>query len=404
MIEIAAAKTLILGHATPNSVVRQSLDQSCGCVLAEDAVSDLDSPPHDKALMDGYAMCAADFASGRREFSVIEEVTAGDVPTRRVDSETATRIMTGAPVPEGADAVVMVEQTETLGGDRERIRVLADVVKAGQNILPKALVFNRGESILPKGRRLSAADIGLLAEIGCAQPAVFEQTKVAILATGNELVDASEVPGPGQIRNSNGPMLHAAMEEAGGRPTVLGVARDEVDDLRRLITAGLQHDVLLLSGGVSAGVLDLVPQVLADQGVEQVFHKVHLKPGKPLWFGVWQSDSRRCLVFGLPGNPVSSFVCFHLFVRPAIAAMNGQSNIDVPVVRAALAAEFRSTGSRPTFFPSRLTNEQGQTVVAPLPWKGSADLRTVAEANALAFFPQEKTTFPSGELVDVYLI
>jgi molybdopterin molybdotransferase len=233
------------------------------------------------------------------------------------------------------------------------------------------------------------------------QVRVARRPTLAVLATGNELVPAEQTPAPGHIRNSNGPMLLAAAQAAGAVAVDLKIARDDAQQLRSLIARGLEHDVLVISGGVSAGVLDLVPGVLAELGVQQVFHKVHLKPGKPLWFGVLARGPVDTLVFGLPGNPVSSLVCFELFVRPAIGQLAGRGDTSLVEVAAELAVDYLQRGDRPTYFPARLANVDGRHRVEPLRWQGSGDLRTLVQANALAYFPPGERAYRAGETVRV---
>jgi molybdopterin molybdotransferase len=260
--------------------------------------------------------------------------------------------------------------------------------------------------VLSRGKRLRAIELGLLAEVGRGEVQVNRQPSVAIIATGNELVSVMTVPASGQIRNSNGPLLAALVEQTGGEPVDLGIARDETGELRAKVTEGLQHDVVVLSGGVSAGVLDLVPQVLREVGVQEVFHKVNLKPGKPLWFGVRRDGAaeRQALVFGLPGNPVSTLVCFELFVRPAIQSMQGEAPIGLARTTATLGREHRQRGERPTYWPSFVREDNGTRSVMPLPWQGSGDLRTLTDANCLAFFPAGERIFAVGEQVEVLLL
>ncbi|MEQ8789164.1 MAG: molybdopterin molybdotransferase MoeA [Pirellulaceae bacterium] len=408
MLEVAEALQRVLAETRAKSPRTVPLSDALGMVLAEDAVSDVDSPPHDKALMDGYAVLAADAHTGPVELRVLEQVAAGATPAQTVVPGAATRIMTGAPIPDGADAVVMVEQTEPLGVENAnsaadvpvRVRINASRVDSGQNIMRRAASMRRGEVVLNSGRLLRPMEIGLLAEVGRAEVRVVPRADVAVLSTGDELVPADSLPGGGQIRNSNGPMLRAMVERAGGRAVDLGIGRDEEAELRRLVALGLQHDVLVLSGGVSAGVLDLVPRVLASEGVEQVFHKVHLKPGKPLWFGIRRRQPHDTLVFGLPGNPVSSLVCFELFVRPAIAALAGERN-DAPVQTATLAAAHRQRGDRPTYWPARRSSDVRSVSVTPLNWKGSADLRTLADADCLIYFPPGEREYAVGDEVEI---
>jgi molybdopterin molybdotransferase len=228
------------------------------------------------------------------------------------------------------------------------------------------------------------------------------------LPTGNEIVPAGQTLASGQIRDSNGPMLVASAARAGAEAVEIGIARDTHDELRRMVEQGLAADVLILSGGVSAGKFDLVPGVLAELGVEQVFHKIAMRPGKPLWFGVKRGPDRQCLVFGLPGNPVSSLVCFELFVRPAIAALGGRGFRGLPVERAELTAPCDHTGGRAAYLPAHVTLSAGSAAGCPeveiLPWHGSADVATLAKANALARLPEEKLQLPAGAQVDVLML
>jgi molybdopterin molybdotransferase len=246
--------------------------------------------------------------------------------------------------------------------------------------------------------------LGVLAESGAAEISVFSKPRVAVLSTGNELVAPESRPAAGQIRNSNGPMLESLVARAGCTAVNLGIGRDDRDELDQLVANGLEEDVLILSGGVSAGVLDLVPEVLAANGVEQIFHKVRIKPGKPVWFGIKKDSQGDKLVFGLPGNPVSSLVCFELFVRPALAKLAGQEANALEQRTARLTTRHTRYGDRPTYFPARLFEQDGRAQVEPLAWKGSADLRTLADANCLALFPPSDEEFAEGTAVEVFLL
>jgi molybdopterin molybdotransferase len=382
---VAEARNLILSFARPLPPQTLPLDPSVlGLVLAEDVAADLDSPPHDKALMDGYAVRSADLAAGSATLTVTEEVTAGQVPTLPVGPGLAARIMTGAPLPAGADAVVMVERSEPLADGRVR---LADrPPRPGQHVLPRGREMRRGEVVLKAGTVLRPQDVGLLAALGRAQVRAVPPPRVHVLVTGDELVEAPGVPGPGQIRNSNGPMLLAQVSRGGGRPRYLGIARDRRDSLEPLIDQGLAAPVLILSGGVSMGTRDLVPQVLAERGVRPVLHKVEMKPGKPLFFGVADRAEGPTLVFGLPGNPVSSFVGFELFMRPVLRRLAGHADPGPRQVTAALAEDFAYRSDRPTYHPARVEVADGWRV-RPVPWFGSPDLRGLGPANALLLLP-----------------
>ncbi len=411
MLSVAEALKLILAQAMPLPPTVVPLMDAIGCILASDVASDVDSPPHDKSMVDGYAIVAADLATGSAMLRVLEEVTAGDVPRLRVELGAATRIMTGAPLPDGADAVVMIERTQICAGDLSQpgggdhaanVRIADSPAKPGQNIMRRATSLGRGQIVLTAGRRLRPAEIGVAAEVGRARISIIPPVKVAILATGNELVDAGQTPQPGQIRNSNGPLLMAAARRAGGVAIDLGIARDEPAMLEERISTGLkQADIFVLSGGVSAGVLDLVPGVLANLGVRQVFHKVNLKPGKPIWFGVLRPAQGGCkLVFGLPGNPVSSLVCFELFVRPAMSKSSGQYAA-VAGQTAVLSIDFQQRGDRDTYFPATLDRQAIPPRVTPVAWRGSADLCGFSAAGALAIFPAGDRVYRAGESIEV---
>ncbi len=394
MLSVPQALDLVLRHAAARPAVDVRLSDALGLVLAQDVASDVNSPPHDKAMVDGYAVRADDFCNGVAELTVIEEVPAGQVPRRAVLPGAATRIMTGAPVPENANAVVMVEHTELVGA---RVRIRQASVTPGMNIMPLGSSLRRGEVVLRAGRRIRPLETGLLAEVGCTCPAVFPRPQVAVLSTGNELVPPRSLPEAGKIRNSNGPMLTAAVTSAGAVPLPLGIARDEPLELRAKMSEGLEADALLLSGGVSAGRFDLVPGTLEHLGVRKVFHKIRLKPGKPIWFGIKPDERGARLVFGLPGNPVSALVCFHLFVRPALAALAGEAPAGLSFVKATLTAEHQQRGDRTTFYPARLELPH----VTPLAWQGSADLRGFAAADALLHLPPGERAYRAGEEVEV---
>ena len=411
MLTVSEALEAILREVDPLAPVSRALGESLGLVLAAQVRSDLDSPPFDKALMDGYAIRCADIRGAGAELLIVEEVTAGRVPKRAVEFGQATRIMTGAPIPDGADAVVKVEDTEMVGTDR--VRILAAEAHPEQNVIRRGTSMRSGEVVLEAGRSLRAQELAALAEMGCHQVSVQQRPTMAVLATGDELVPVGETPGPGQIRNSNETMLAAQIEHAGGQAVPLGIAKDEREHLRQWIQAGLQHDVLLLSGGVSAGKLDLVPSELERAGVEQIFHKVRVKPGKPVWFGVLRrkSDSKTdpacgrnsCLVFGLPGNPVSSMVCFELFVRTAIRRLSGHQDAKPQTISARLAHPHVHNDDRETYFPAAFEWLAEGPVVTLMKWHGSSDLQSTRHANAMAVFPDEPVEYSGGDFVDVIL-
>ncbi len=395
MLTVAEAQAIVLRHSRPLS---PRTDQpTLGRVLAEDVVSDLDMPPYDKALMDGYAVRSSDLAAGRAVLTVIEEVTAGRTPERTLHAGQATRIMTGAPIPEGADAVIMIERTRLEG---DRVVIEDGALKPGQNIMRRGREMRRGETVLARGCVLRPEELGVLATVGRTNVAMHPAPAVAVLCTGDEIVDAGQTPGPGQIRNGNGPMLCAQVARAGGRPQYLGIARDRLEQLRALVNDGLRANVLVLSGGVSAGKLDLVPGALQDAGVEAHFHKVELKPGKPVYFGT----RGETMVFGLPGNPVSALVCFELFVRPALRRLAGHADARPSIVRAALAEDYAYRTDRPTYHPAWLdTSDLGWRVRA-VPWHGSPDLRGLTGSNAFVILPPGDHRHQAGLVFEVLCV
>ncbi|HZU38142.1 MAG TPA: gephyrin-like molybdotransferase Glp, partial [Gemmataceae bacterium] len=284
MLSVADARALVLEQANPLPSTGLPLGAAAlGLVLAEDIASDLDVPPYDKALMDGYAVRSADLPGGHGELAILEEVHAGRVPRLPVGAGQCTRIMTGAALPEGADAVIMVERTQSRADGR--VEISDESLKSGQNILRRGSEMKRGQVVLSAGATLGPTELGLLATVGRTTVQAHPTPCVAILATGDELVEPDQFPGPGQIRNSNGPMLTALASRAGARPRYLGIAPDQTTRLRELVSEGLKESVLILSGGVSAGTRDLVPGVLQELGVRPHFHQVAMKPGKPVFFG-----------------------------------------------------------------------------------------------------------------------
>jgi molybdopterin molybdotransferase len=399
LLSVAEAQAIVLRESRPLPIESAPLGPaSLGLILAEDVASDLDMPPYDKALMDGYAVRAADLPEGRGDLRVLEEITAGQTPQHTLTSGTASRIMTGAPIPAGADAVVIIERTRMR--DDGRVQIEDRPPKPQQNILLRAREMRAGEAVLAAGSLLRPKEVGLLAAVGRAAVRVVPRPRVAVLSTGDELVEAPQAPGPGQIRNSNGPMLAALVARAGAALRYLGIARDRLDNLRPLVAEGLGADVFVLSGGVSAGKLDLVPGVLQDAGVTAHFHKVAMKPGKPVLFGTRDHDGRRSLVFGLPGNPVSALVCFELFVRPALGRLAGHADAGPRWVKATLAEDFLYATDRPTYHPAHMEATESGSRVRPVPWFGSADLRGLSRANALVLLPAGDGRYHAAQVLE----
>ena len=397
MLSVEQGQEIVLKHARPLPAETADVTPALlGQILAADVASDIDMPPYDKSMMDGYALRAQDLHNGQEALEIVEEITAGKVPQRALATGQSARIMTGAPIPINADAVVMIERSKPVGTNR--VQIEDHSVLAGQNILPKGKEMRRGEVVLSAGTLLRPQTLGTLATVGRTTASVYPRPQVAIVPTGDEIVEVSEKPGPGQIRNGNGPMLMAQVARAGGTPRYLGIARDREDSLRALITAGLGDPILILSGGVSAGKLDLVPGVLHNLGVEAHFHKVAMKPGKPVFFGTRDGH----LVFGLPGNPVSSLVSFEAFVRPAIRKLLGKRQLERSTVQAVALEGARSPRGIRQYRRGVLHREAGGGYgVSLVGGAGSHLIASLALSNCLVIIPEEVTELAAGSHVTV---
>lgn len=400
MIEMDDAIRIVLENTSTVEVTSVDLMEALGRTLAQDVRSDINMPPFDKAAMDGYAVVGRDIARASQTdpsvLEVIEEIPAGTVPQKAIASGQASRIMTGAPVPEGADTVVMVEDTVTENG---RVKVL-DVTETGKNIASLGEDVRVDQTVLTAGTMIRSPEIGILAAVGAVRVSVYRQPVVGVVATGSEVVEPANKPEPGQIRNSNGSSMIAQALQAGAITRYLGIVEDNEEALKQVISEGLDTcDILTLSGGVSAGVYDLVQGAMADCGVEVLFDQIRMKPGKPLTFGVWGQK----LIFGLPGNPVSSVVGMELMVRPALRKMQQMSSLHHPTVKAILEADFRQTPGRKQFVPCKSENQGASWKTRWVGHHGSADLFSLARANGLFMVDAEVEFVEAGSEVDVIL-
>jgi molybdopterin molybdotransferase len=397
VISVAEAFETVLAHAHPLGTEEVSLAFAAGRYLAEDVAADLDVPPFDRAMMDGYALRAADTARAPAALRITGQIRAGQLPTAPVTAGEAIQIMTGAPVPAGADAVQQVEKTRAL--DEGRVEV-AEAVLPGQNVAPRGCEVRAGTTVLETGRRIDAAAVAVLATAGRDRLRVGRLPRVALLVTGDELVEASQRPAGGQIRNANGPALLAQIESAGALAEALGVAPDDTESIAALVERGLAADVLVLSGGVSAGAFDLVEAVLDRFGVEVLFERVAIKPGAPLVFGRRGST----LVFGLPGNPVSAMVTFDVFVRAALERLQGGRGAARPLVDVVLEGPARNRSRREAYLPAWVRPSGARLVALPLPSAGSADVFAHARANALVVLAADRTEAAAGESAPALLL
>ncbi|MEE9276609.1 MAG: gephyrin-like molybdotransferase Glp [bacterium] len=401
MISVEEAQETILSRIAPLGRVRVPLVEALGRVLDEEVIAPRPIPPWPNSAMDGYAVRAQDVAAASREtpatLRVIEEIQAGMEARRTVGEGEAIRIMTGAPIPRGADAVVLVEETERAGPDSVRVFL---AVPGGEAVRLAGEDVKAGEKVFSAGTRLNPAAVGMLANIGRPGVLVHQKPRVAILATGEELIDLGKELAAGQIYNSNSYALATQVIEAGGEPLMLGIARDSVEDLERRMREGLSADVLVTSGGVSVGDFDFVKDTLGGLGNEMHFWRVRMKPGKPMAFGTIQGRP----VFGLPGNPVSTMVSFDLFVRPALLKMQGQANLFRPEVEARLLHPLRKSPERRHYVRAVAAHRGGEWTVRAIEAQGSNILHSMVRANALVVFPEGETELRAGDRVRTLIL
>ncbi len=399
MLRIEDALDIILRHTPTLEEEEVRLADAVGRVLRRDCVSDLDLPPFDRARMDGYALRAADTESaapGRPvRLRAVGEAAAGRAFEGRVGAGEAARIMTGAPLPAGADAVEKIEVVRVL--DHSLIEIEAPV-KPGQFITPRGVEAREGEVIVKSGERVTPSISAALASFGCARLKVSRKPRLALISTGAELVDVERRPGPSQIRNSNTYSLAGYAGAAGAEALSLGVAPDDLGATRAAISEALsKSDVVMLSGGVSMGDYDLVKPALRDLGAEILVEKVAMHPGKPTVFAKLGEK----IVFGLPGNPVSVAVSFHLFARPALLKIQGASDIHLPRMRAYVSRQVKGAPPRRSHQPGRLVIRDGRAEVEPLKWSGSSDLVAFMRADCLIVVPEDRQSLNEGELIEV---
>lgn len=394
-VSFEEARRLILDMSYPLGTERVQLLDAAGRALAEDFFAPWDLPRYDNSAMDGYAIQAAD-ASVHNELMVSGYNPAGAMDSPAVTPGCAVKVMTGAAIPPGCDLVVPVEEAEECG---DKIRLLK-ALQVGEHIRFKGEDLVAGARALPAGTLLRAPGINLLASFGQALVPVHRRPRVAILSTGDELVELGEALSPGQIVNSNAFSLAAAVREAGGEPLLLGIARDNVESHREKLAEGLKSDVLITSAGVSAGDRDLVLEVLAELGVEQKFWKIDIKPGRPTAFGV----KGQTLVFSLPGNPVSTMVTFEMFVRPALRKMQGVSPVIMPLTKARLSESIRSRPERVMFLRVQARKEGTRLVVSSAGDQNTGIVSTMLRANGIAVLPSGRDRFEAGEDVEVLLL
>lgn len=400
MISVEEALSLILSQIKQMGTERVSITSALGRVIAEDVYAKRNNPPWDNSAMDGYAVLFEDIKGATREkpatLKVIEELAAGYVARNTVGRGEAVRIMTGAPVPKGAETVVMVEDTEK---DGEMVKIFRES-PIGENIRRAGEDIKAGEVVVPQYTLVRPAEVGIMATCGRAFVSVYQRPRVAVISTGDELVDVDEDVSEGKIVSSNSYTLASMAAECGALPFQIGIAKDTKDELRAKLLEGLNADVIITSGGVSVGDFDFVKDVLKELGSEMKFWQVAMKPGKPLAFGTIGGKP----AFGLPGNPVSCMVCFEQFVRPSLLKMMGHGNIYRPMIDAILKEDLRKKTGRKHFFRAFVKMEGGRYTVTTSRDQGSGILKSMVSANSLLVFPQELSVLKAGDIVRVQLI
>lgn len=402
MISVDDAQAAVLERAGTLPAESVALASALARVLRAPVMADRDMPPFNRAAMDGFAVRSADVALPDTRLKVTGDVRAGFWPEGAIQGGDAIRIMTGAPVPEGADAVVQVERTRMvlIPASAPPHVLLETIVTAGQNIVPRGSEAAAGTVLLREGVRLGASHLAVLASVGVTQPLVSCRPRIAVIVTGDELVEPSSHPTAAQIRNANGPALLAAIHEAGGVASDFGIVSDDAARTRAAIERAFDegHDAIVLSGGVSAGDFDFVEEALGQLGVALHVTAVRVKPGAPFVFGTRGG----ALVFGLPGNPVSAQVTFELFVRPALLRMQGANALLRPLLEATLDGPLTNRSARQSYLPVCATWKKGGLFARPLRTQGSGDTLAHSMANALAILDPDRTTAAPGERVALY--
>jgi molybdopterin molybdotransferase len=400
MISADEALRIVLENIAPLGVERVSLLAGLGRVLAEDIRSPRDIPGFDNSAMDGFAVRAADVAAASENnpvaLKVIETVGAGTMPTRWVEPGTAIRTMTGAPIAPGADAIIQVERTR---GTDAKVEILAPA-EPRSFIRPRGEDMRAGELVIAAGDVLTASNLGMLASLNRSMLDVFRKPQVAIVATGDELVDVDQIPTGAQIVNSSAYALAGAIGEAGGDPTILKIVRDTIEDTRARLSEAIRFDIVFSTGGVSVGQFDHVKGVMDELGMRTLFHGVAQRPGRPLKFGIMGGRP----VFGLPGNPVSTMVCFYLYARPALKKLASFRGFGLPRVHVTCATDIKVANNLTEFIRVRLERKGAELYATPTGNQGSGILSSLSRADALLIGPANENVLRAGASATVLLL
>jgi molybdopterin molybdotransferase len=400
MISADEALRIVLDNVAPLGVERASIVNAAGRVLSEEIRSPRDVPGFDNSAMDGYAVRAADIETANESrpvrLKVLETLGAGVMPSVRVEAGQAVRTMTGAPIANGADTIVPVERTR---GTETEVEILAAAEK-GAFVRPRGEDLKRGELVISPGKALTASDLGMLASLNRSMVDVYRQPRVAVVATGDELVDIDTIPTGAQVINSSAYALAAAIRETGGEPIILKVARDLPEEVRSRLAEALAFDVVLTTGGVSVGQFDHVKVVLDELGLRQLFHGVAQKPGRPLKFGTIGGRP----IFGLPGNPVSTMVCFYLYVRPALRRMTGRRDLSLPRIMVRCANDIQKANNLTEFVRITLARRDGEVYATPTGNQSSGVLSSLSRADGLLIGPADERVLKAGSQAAVLLL
>ena len=396
MISVKEAQNKIFKSLSTSETITIPAEKALSFHLKEDVISDRPIPPFNRVAMDGFAVKSSDFKTNKVSLKVIGTVAAGDSANIEIKSGEAVKIMTGSPLCKGADAVVKVEQSELKGDivtlQEDKMRPMLNIALMGEDA-------NEGDLLLEKGNKLSPSAIAVCSSVGLSLVEVYKKPKIKIICTGSEIIPADQTPLPHQIRDCNSYSLRSMCESLFIKPEFLGIAVDEHELLKAKIKEGLESDILLLTGGVSMGDFDLVPDLLEECGVEKIFHKVNLKPGKPVWFGKTKTNN---FVFGLPGNPVSVQVNFKLFVEPLIQKFCGSKSPEPTFLNLRLFEEIKKRNTREQYFPAELVSKKGQTFVKKVNIKGSGDFSNLAKSQGLIKCLADTKLLEADSFVEYY--
>ncbi|MEJ2246228.1 MAG: molybdopterin molybdotransferase MoeA [Acidobacteriota bacterium] len=398
MISVEEALGIVFSNLPEKKVEKVPFQSSLNRVLAENLPATCNIPPFNRSAMDGYAVASADVKNAPVELDIAGESRAGGGMPGIISPGQAMSIMTGAPVPEGADAVQIIEECR-ISDDGRKVTILKPV-GTRENIALQGSEAAKGEIVLKAGHRVGPAEIAVMAIFGYSRVIVWKNPEIAIFATGDELVEIDQTPRQDQIRNSNAYCLLSQLEYMGLKSEYLGIVKDNKDELRRKMLRGLERDVLIITGGVSMGEYDFVQDVFQELGLEILFSKVAIKPGKPTVFAR-KGDT---LIFGLPGNPISALVTFECFVRPALGSLCGMARPELHRMKGELLDDMRQSSGRMAFFPAWVFWDEGGLKVEPLRWKSSADIIGFTGANATFIFPRNRDHLKRGETVEVMLL